>query len=279
MKRFLFVISILAAFVSCNRGRTTSSAEDTLDRVRRTGQIDACYVVFPPDVMKDPKTGILSGEGHDILNLIAEKMNAKVNWHETSYGNMIADVQSGRCDVLPQTIFANIPRAASIAFTEPPNVYFGESALVRKNDPRFQHVKDPMEFDKPNLTVVVAAGESGDVWVKENFKHANVKRMDTAASDPSRFMVEVSANRADVCITDGVGTALYASHHPEVLDVFRGRQFSLTPTGWVVRQDDLKWRQFLETAIQFLDTQGTIAQLEKKYNVPWMHLAKQYKLQ
>lgn len=272
-------VILLFLFVSCSRTNQTSSNDDTLARVRASGQIDACYVVFPPSVIKDPKTAALSGQDYDTLNMIAEKMNAKVVWHETSYGNMIADVQTRRCDVLPQCVFANIPRALSIAFTEPPNSYFGESALVRKNDPRFQNVKDPFEFDKPDITVVVAAGESGDVWVKENFKHAKVKRMDVPSSDPNRFMVEVSAGRADVAITDAVSTAFYTREHPEVLDVFHGRQFALTPTGWVVRQDDVKWLHFLETALQFLDTQGTIRQLEHKYNAPWMHLVKEYKLQ
>jgi len=274
-----FAAALLLTLVSCKGNIGPMQSDDTLDRVRRTGEINACYVIFPPSTMKDPKTGKLSGQEYDTLNLIASKINAKVLWHETSFANMMADVQSGRCDVMPEPAFANIPRAISVAFTTPANCYFWEGALVRKSDPRFQHVKDPMEFDKPEITVVTAAGESGDIWVKEHFKYAKVKRMEPGSSDPYRFIMEVSANRTDVVIANALMTSRYAKEHPEVMDPLHGKPFGLAPTGWVVRQDDIKWLHFLETALQFLETQGTITQIEKKYNAPWMHLVKEYKLQ
>ena len=278
-KSFLCVLAIMT-LISCNKASQTSSNEDTLDRIRRTGIIEACVVPEPPFIIKDAKTGALSGLDVDTLNLIAQNMNAKVHWHESGIGNFVADVQSGRCDVLSQSsLFAIIPRAMALAFTQPPRIYVGLTAIVRKNDNRFKNYKNIMNFDQPNITVAINTGAAGDLWVKENFKKAKIKRIDTDAADATRFCVEVSTGRADVAI-DGVDDiGYYASQHPEVLDLFRDHPFSLTPGAWAVRQNDFKWLHFLETALQFLDTQGTLDQLEKKYHVHLLHVVKQYKLQ
>ena len=53
----------------------------------------------------------------------------------------------------------------------------------------------------------------------------------------------------------------------------------VNPVAWAVRQDDLKWLHFIETALQFLETQGVWTQLEKKYNAHNLVEIKQYKLQ
>jgi len=282
MKVFLCLlqVALLLTLVACAKISQDTQTVDTLDRIRQTGIIEACVIPEPPFVIKNAKTGVLSGLDVDTLNLIAEKINAKVHWHESGINNFIADVQSGRCDVLAQSsLFAIIPRAMALAFTEPPLIYVGLTAIIRKNDTRFKNFKNIMEFDRPDITVAINTGAAGDLWVKEHFKKAQIKRIDTDAADATRFCVEVSAGRADLAI-DGVDDiGYYASQHPEVIDLFRDHPFSLTPGSWAVRQDDVKWLHFLETALQFLDTQGTITQLEKKYNTHLLHLVKEYKLQ
>ena len=276
---FFGLVSAFLAFNSCGKTAQTGTQGDTLDRIRQTGQIETCTVVYPPYAMKDPKSGKLSGECVDMMEMIAQKMNAKVNWHETTFGNAAADLASGRCDIMAQGFNSNIPRAMAVAFTLPAIWFAGESGVVRKNDNRFMNVKSIEDFDKTDLTVVVPTGEAGDVFVTENFKHAKIKRIDVESSDISRFCVEVSAGRADIAIADQNTIALFAKHHPEVLDLFHDRPFSLNPASWAVRQDDLKWLHFVETALQFLDTQGTLVQLDHKYKANLMHLVKKYKLQ
>ena len=266
----------LAAFRRNNAPAQTP--EDTLSRIRKTGVIDACTVVYPPTVIKDAATGALSGHFVDALNSIAERIDAQVNCHESTSRNTAADLQSKRCDIVAAGYFANIPRAASIAFTKPPLFYIGESALVRRDDSRFQNVTSVYEFDKPDITVALATGESGDIFVQENFQHAKTTRIDVESADLTRFALEVSAGRADVAIADANTIALYAAEHPEVIDLFKDNPFGLNPVGWAVKQDDVRWLHFVETSLQFLDTQGILDQLEKKYNARWLHEIKQYEL-
>jgi len=280
-KTFIYLLCVGTVFatISCSKTTQTSSNEDTLERIRRTGQIDACTAIDPPYTIKDAKTGAYSGIYVDAMNLIAQKMNAKIVWHETTFGNATGDLAAGRCDVMVSDFFANIPRSMTVAFTLPAMEYMGLGVLVRKEDPRFMKIHDAFELDRPDLTIVTASGEAGNLFIKDNFKKAKEKQIDVESSDLNRFCVEVSTNRADAAIAGSELIDRYARQHPEVRNLFAGHPFSLNPIGWAVRQDDVKWLHFLETALQFLDTQGTIAQLEKKYNAHALHLVKQYKLQ
>ena len=273
----LSILAIIFSLVSPGRDRQDGQGEDTLAKVQKTNKIKACTVVDPPGVIKDAKTGALSGHQVDALNLIAQKMDATVEWSESTFGNVAAELQSKRCDVVATNLFANIPRSQAVAFTRPPLLYIGESALVRKDGP-YTNVKNIYDFDKPNITVATATGESGDIFVKEHFTQAKVNQIDVESADLTRFAVEVSAGRADIAIADSNTVRLYAAQHPEVLDLFKDNAFALNPVGWAVRQDDTKWLNFINTALQFLDTQGTLQELEKKYDAHWLHEIKQFQI-
>jgi ABC-type amino acid transport substrate-binding protein len=273
----LSVIAIIIAILGINRGGQ-QSGDETLARIQKNGSVNVCVIVSPPYVIKDAKTGKLSGHMYDAMKMITDRMKVKMNVTETTYGNGVAELQSRRCDVVVADYYANIPRSMAVAFTSPPLIFVGQSAVVRKDDTRFQDVKNIFDFDKPNITVAVATGDTGDVFVKENFKNAKINRIDVESSDLSRFMVEVSAGRADIAISDANITALYAKSHPEVINLFKDNPFGLNPVGWAVRQNDTAWLHFLEGSLQFLETQGALQQLENKYNSHWLHEVKEYKI-
>lgn len=96
----LSVIALALSFAAWrNRGELTGG-EDTLARVQRTGKVDACVIVSPPYVIKDAKTGDLSGHMYEAMKTITERMKVKINVSETTYGNAAAELQSRRCDVV-----------------------------------------------------------------------------------------------------------------------------------------------------------------------------------
>ena len=269
---------LIIAFGQGNNKQTTTEQENTLDNVRKTGTIEACTVVNPPTVIKDAKTGELSGHVVDALYEIAKRMNVEINWHESTWGNAAADLQSKRCDILAATFFASIPRAQAVAFAKPPFLYIGHDAIVRKDDERFNKTQSIFDFDKPDIKVVVATGEAGDIFVKEHFKEAQITRIDAESSDLTRFILEVSTGRADVAIGGSDTTGVYARKHPEVIELLRERPYGLSPIGWAVRQDDYQWLHFIETSLQFLETQGVLRELEEKYDAHWLHDKKEYEL-
>ncbi|MDO8481229.1 MAG: transporter substrate-binding domain-containing protein [Nanoarchaeota archaeon] len=252
----------------------TSNGGDTLDKMKKTGKLDVCYVVYPPAVIKDANTGELRGHMIDTLRAILDVIHVEPVYHEQSWGTAILGLQSGVCDVVATGFFINIPRAYSVAFTQP-LFYVGDVALVKKNDNRFSTVFDA---DKKGLTVVVANGESGHNFVKENFKNADIKVIDVEGSDMSRIAMEVSAGRADIAIAGTGNLEAYARAHAEVKIIFADAPFNHNPTAWAVRSNDVAFLRFLENSLEVLEVNGKLKEFEDNYGAHWLHEVKIYKL-
>ena len=237
---------------------------DTMKKIREKGEIVACYVPYAEAVIKDQKTGKLSGHSVDTIEHIAKQVNAKVSYHETTWGNAATEVATGKCDVMLY-FFDQIPRAFTVAFTRP-IIFEGNGAVVKKDDTRFNNIKDITELDKPEYTIVVANGESGHNFVKENFKKAKIEVIDVETGDITKHLVAVSTGRADIGIISADGADSYVKVHPETQNIFAANPFSLNPTAYAVKQNDLKFLNFLNNALNTMEVQGTIKGFENKYN-------------
>lgn len=271
-------IAIVVAAVSMAKVQKTNAPQsakvDTLEKIKKTGSFSACYVPFATSIIKDPETGKLSGHSVDAVEYIANQINAKVDFVESTWGNLVADLVSGKCD-MTLYYYNLVPRAYEIAFTDPLN-FEGNTALVNANDSRFANIKDVMEFDKPEYTVIVANGESGHLFVKDNFKNAKIEVVDVEAGDTSNFLTAVSTKRADVGIVSSPVGEDWSKKHPEVRNVFAKDPFSLNPAAYAVRQDDLKFLNFLNNAFSVMELKGITRQFEKKYDATVMYKKDQF---
>ncbi len=269
------ITSLIASLASFMRSGTSINSinEDTLTRIQRTHVMRVCYAVWPPAVIKDPKTGTLSGHDIDTMETMAKEIGASVEYHETTFGDMPAAIQSGLCDI-GTSLFIKISRSAAVAFARP--VFFGgNSGLVKKGDTRFKRIAD---VDKPGIRVAVANGESGHIFAQEHFKYATIIPIDVESSDLSRFLLEVTSGRADIGIADANTIRLFAAAHNETTDVFAHAPFDLNPDAYPLRLGDNNFLNFVNNSILYLQTSGTWDQFEKKYDAHWLHEVHDYRV-
>lgn len=273
----LAIVALVFSFIAYNRSGKNlptgnlSQGQDTLTRVLSTKVIKVCYAVWPPAVIKDATTGKLSGHDIDAMELMAKSIGATVEYHETTFGNMIAGVQSGQCDI-GTSLFNNIPRAAATAFSRPV-LYAGISGLARKGDTRFKTAED---MDKAGINVATATGEAGDIYAKGHFKNAKVTSIDVESSDLSRFLLEVTSGRADIGIADAQTIRLFAATHPDTVDAFANNPFNLSPDAYPMRLGDASFISFVDNALLDMQISGQWDEFEKKYDAHWLHEVKQY---
>ena len=271
----LAVIAIVLSIVAFHgRGKTvTSSDTGTLVKIQTTKKMDVCYAVWPPAVIKDAKTGELSGHDIDAMRLLAKETGAEIIFHETTFGNMAAAIQSKICDI-GTSLFVKISRAEAVAFTRP-LFYAGNSGLVRRGDTRFKTIAD---VDKPGIKVAVATGESGHIYAKGHFKNAIVTPIDVESSDLSRFLLEVTSGHADIGIADANTIRLFAAAHPETTDVFANQPFDLNPDAFPVRHGDQDFLNFVNNSLLYMQTSGVWADFEKTYDAHWLHEVQSFKV-
>jgi polar amino acid transport system substrate-binding protein len=250
----LVVVVILAGSLPC-----VASAAGTLERITKEKTFKIGFIPSPPGVIKDPKTGELSGYYIDTIRVICDLMGVKPVFVEAAWGTFVAGLQSGQFDLSIAATFATIPRALAVEFTHPIH-YLGYSAVVKKGDTRFKSLAD---IDRPGMKVAVVQGAAGHEYAKQNFKNAQLTVL--ATSDLTAPFVEVSAGRADVGIEDAWATKRYAAAHPEVVDLFAERPYNVLPIAWAVRKGEYDLLTFMNTALDYMLINGRLDQLASKY--------------
>ena len=270
----LALIAMVLSAISILRpaSQQASVLSNSLTKIQEKGQIDVCYGVWPPAEMKDPSTGKMSGHDVEAIEYIATQIEAKVVYHEQTFGTMASAVQSGVCDVAI-AFFVKVGRSAAVAFTDP-LYYVGNSVLVRRGDEgRFASLQD---IDQPGVKVAVATGESGHIYAKEHFKKATVIPIDVESADLSRFLLEVTSGRADVGMADASTIRLFAAAHADTVDLFADAPFDLNPVGFAVRHGDTELLTFLNNSLLYMQTSGVYDELLQKYDAQWLREDKRY---
>ncbi len=264
----LAVIAIFLAGSSYLKVRSTLpvATEDSLAKIQRTHVMDVCVAEWPPFSIKDASTGSYSGVDIDILTKIATALGATIEYHDTTFGNAPAAVQSGTCDVTSE-LFVTMNRAVAVDFTRP-IFYGGDAGLVRKGDTRFQTVAD---IDQPGLKVATATGESGDIYAKANFTKATLVPIDVDSADQTRFLLEVTSGRADIGIADFNTIDNFAKAHPETDVVLRSAPFNISPSSFAVRRGNTNLLNFMNSALFSLTVDGTVSRLEAQYGATALH--------
>lgn len=241
---------------------------DSFDRIVAEGKITACYIPWPPSVIKDPNTGKLSGFLIDVFDKMAEDANLKVTYMESTWGGFPADLKAGKCDVGVAGIYPLIGRSTSVSFTRP-YLYSGYSAAVLAGDGRFAKVDD---FNKEDVRIAVIQGEFGHIYAQKYLPKAKLIVLEKGA-DFTMPIVAVSSGQADAGFTQSDVLGEYAKIHPEVRDLYPNAPFATDPTTFAVRQEDQKLLNFLDNGLSYLGSKGFIKSSAKAYNATYWYEA------
>lgn len=263
----------LFAFFRTNEG-VSQSASSGLAKILATKRMDVCVAEWPPASIKDPKTGAYSGHDIDAFNEMAKALGVSVVYHDTTFGDMPAAIQSGICEA-GTSLFVTPSRAAAVDFTHPV-LYSGVSALVMKGNTRFKTVAD---IDQAGVKVVTATGEAGDIYAKAHLTKATITPIDVGSADLSKFMLEVTSDRAEIAVADTNTITRFATAHPETQAIFVSQPLQLSPDAFPVRAGDTELLDFLNNSLLAMQVSGEWQSLLNKYNAHWLQPVTQYQMQ
>jgi polar amino acid transport system substrate-binding protein len=260
---FLLALALLAgACGQASPGAPTQKNESILNRVKRERVIHAGYIKYPPFVDVDPRTNQPSGYFIDVMDEVRSRMgkDMKISYEETTWGTMVAGVQTRRFDVVVSGIFSTIPRAMEVTFARP-LLFVGLGAVVRKNETRFAKESD---LQQPGLTVAVTAGEVGHEYSQTYLPKAKLIVIDTP--DITRPMLEVLSGRADIGIADSMSCYNFVAAHPgDAKQLFADHPLYVYATTVLLPRHDPDWKDFLDQSFAFLDYSGITKRIEAKY--------------
>jgi polar amino acid transport system substrate-binding protein len=261
------VLSILS--VSCFERRQDDpgviAPSTGWDRVSKTHHLRVGYIVFPPAVVKDPRTGALGGHFVTSMNDIAKQAGWTTEYVPSDWATFAAGLDAGKFDVSIAPTFVTIPRATAVSFSRP-LFYAGNSAIVRKGDARFPSLAS---LNRGDIQIAVTQGEAGYEFAKQNLPLARLSVH--PGPDQSLTFTDVLAGRADIALGDAYATAQFAAAHADAEDLFATHPYNLTPVSWAVASRDARLLQFVNDAIEALDSQGKLLEYEKAAGAHWLH--------
>ena len=267
----VFALVVVVAAVGCwlqssqhAAGAATTNSEDTFVLIKKDGVLRVGFIVFSPFVVQNPETKELSGIFVDTMQEIADQMEVKLEFKETTWSTFVAGLQSKKFDVSIAPTFSTISRAKAVAFTSP-LVAAGNSAIVRKGDNRFRSIGD---IDQKGIVVALTQGEQGHEYAKANFNKAELTVF--SSGDQNLTFSDVLAGRADVALGDFWAVSQFAAKHDNAVDLFADNPYNITPVAWAVRYDDPKLLTFLNTALECLDISGKLDEINQKYDANFL---------
>lgn len=255
MLRFIL---IGLALLAC---QLPARAEDsTLDRIAAAKTLRVCIW---PDYFgisyRDPKTRQLSGIDIDMAKGLARDLGVGLEFIESSFARLIADVTEERCDIAMFAIGITPQRAEKLRFTKPhlaSDIY----AITTKSNRRIRGWDD---IDKAGTVVAVAKGTLHEPVMKEKLKYATLKVLDT----PHAREQEVESGRADVFMTDFP----YSQRMLKTTDWARlikpESTYHITPYAYAMRPGDDRWHARVEAFVAAAKRNGELKAAAERHGL------------
>lgn len=272
---FTAIVIALAALVlsiwQSTRASTTKAERPALTRwqsAKQAGILRVGYGGFPPYTIINPNeadpTKRVTGFCVDLVNAIAQRHvpALKVEWQQFSWETMKADLATDRFVFIGDAVYETIPRASDFLFTEPYS-YFGIAvAVVRLDDTRFTRFGD---LDRPDITISLAEGYTSTEYARANLAKPTFKTV-PVTGDAFNQLDEVLLGRADVALNDVPTVLQYVrAHKDRVKALWLDKPPSSVPAGFVLRSEDRDLKEFLDTSLRVLATDGTITSIDQKW--------------
>jgi polar amino acid transport system substrate-binding protein len=222
----------------------TQPEESTLQRVKGGKLLRiAALPGEAPYFNKDLATGEWSGMCIDMTKDLAKIFDAKIEYVESTYGNSVLDLQSGKID-LAFSLNPTPLRALVIDFTHP--FYLHGFGMVGRKGFTATNWAD---LDKPEVKVAFDIGSVHEIAARRFAPHATLIALKTRDD----CVLAVQSGRAD-CVIMAVNLGLTAVKKNPALGKFQmlHQPRIQLPTCMGVRKENNKdWRDFLNAWVDY----------------------------
>jgi ABC-type amino acid transport substrate-binding protein len=249
---------VITAFVPQQSG-----AADTKSRLNQIKTIKIVRVCIWPDyysiTYRNPKTQELTGIDIDMARELGKELGATVQFVDSSFARLVADITQDRCDVAMFAIGITPSRAAQLRFTTPhlaSDIY----AITTKTNRR---IKSWNDIDKPGSIVAVAKGTLHEPVMKSKLKAAKLVSLDT----PFAREQEVQSGRADVFMTDYPYSQRFMVNADWARLIPPPGTYHITPYAYAIKPGDNEWHAALESFVSKIKRDGRLLNSARRHKL------------
>lgn len=261
----LIVLVVIVSLISVKMfvPKSSKKSDDLAQKVLASKEIRAGYVVYPPQLIKDPNTGELSGIFYDALETAAKNLGLEVNWvEEVGWGTMIEGLNAGRYDIVGSPAWPSSVRATQADFTIP-LTYSVIALATRANDTRFDNSLDAI--NSSNVKVSIIDGEIAQQIVKEQFPNIGIVSLPQLA-DKSQSLLDLVTGKADVSFVEPLEIDRFLKNNPGTIKNARPNDpVRIYGNVMIVPQGQESFKAMINVALQEELNSGYIDSLVQKY--------------
>ena len=200
-----------------------------------------------------------SGHDIDLIETMAKELGVKVEYVQTSWPNLMKDLQSNQFDVAVGGITRNVNRIRLVEML-PGYAPFGKVALVRSADKAKFTTADSL--NQASVRVIKNPGGTNEAYVLANLKAAQVATHDKNAEIPAL----IADGKGDVMITETYEALHYAKADPRLHAAFINAPLTPVNTlGFMLPTDDADYVRVMDFVWGLVDSRGGVKQAADKW--------------
>lgn len=248
-------ISALGLSIPVSAASATSEPdriESTLERIRRTKTLRiAALVGEPPYFVRDPMTKEWSGACVEMAKDIANILDVKLEYVDSTYGNSVIQLQTGKVDVA-LALTATPQRALSIGFTHPTYLHpYGVVAADGINVNKWADLNDP------NLRIAVDLGSTQEMAARRFAPDAQI----TAFASRDEVMMALQTKKVDCAVFAALLGLTAVKKNPSIgkFSMLTDPVLGLTSNFAFAKETNTDWRDFLNVWMDYNRDLGQIS--------------------
>jgi len=250
----------MVAFASCKTNNVTE--QPTVERITERGTLLVGTTGDYRPLSYKESDGEYWGFGIDMAGKIADRLNVSIEFVQTSWPTLSADVQAEPLlfDLAIGGITITEARKETMLMSDG-YLANGKTILCRSADAdQYQSLAD---IDKPEVRVMVNPGGLNEKFANENLTQATIIVWPRNEEIPSK----VAEGDADVMITEITEAPWYVQNDPRLAAPLLATPFTHGEIGVLMRkgQDDLL--DIVNALIAQMKADGTLRELHEKYGL------------
>lgn len=251
-------------FTPSNSGEVTIQKESVYERVINSGKIRCGYFTWPPFLVKDPNTGVVSGLSAEYVEKLGDIIGVDIEWSaEIGVGDYIAALNADRIDMMCMTLWPDGGRLTQSLLSKP-IFYSGVYAITRIDDNRFDSGFDAI--NKEDINVSVIDGDITQTIAEKKF--SNAKQLEhPQLADLSYHFQALESGKADVMFQDIGSFEDYDKTNPGKLKLLKDLgPVHIFPETFGIKKGELEFKLLIDNAIDVMTGENFVYDALKTSN-------------
>jgi len=248
----IFLFCLAAAFpAAAEESRLQSILQKKEIRVGTSGD-------YQPFSYLNPQNNQYEGMDIEMAHKLGEALKAKVVFVRFKWPELAADLLADKFDIAMGGIGRNVERGKTFAYTNS-FMAFGTCPLVRKGDEN--KFPDFASINRAGVKVLLNQGGINDRHFTPLLTQATILRH----NKNEEIAGKVKEGEADVWITDNVEALFWAKQTPGLVAVNPAKTFTVGTKGYMIRQGDQIFLNWLNLWLEQMFLQGEVQELEQQW--------------